>query len=486
MRMRKSATPRQPPDARHALVDDLGAAADRVLGGPGSLVEVAVVERDLDDLVALVARARARNAASCSSPLRAMRSAIAFGYGRRPPSSPRSTAASSCVRCAAGEVVREVGRREPKACRQPRVASPGVSVASRLALTRGAYSRRCPAPFGPSGGGAEFVSPASHDASGDLPSLHGSRRVPPHVPRDLGRNGSGMGALAHDDREDLRTRHRVVAPRSSRLARRHRPRARRRAGRHRLRGRGDAPRERSCCSRPISPRDGRGRPPPRRGARAHERRAPRHRRRADRARGRLGRRRALPIRVHADARSRGRARRDAPGAAPWRAARARGLARGRAEPVDLDRRSPARRAWAHAAPRAGRAGHLRARERRSLACDPRGGGLPRAPHRGRALRFDYRDVDDYVRRAQDTGGLFAKVWREAPEDEQARTERRNRGGVRSVRHRARLRSSRASRSSRLRADLVAAVLPLPVTRRGPEVDAAARWRGGRSRPARRR
>jgi len=33
------------------------------------------------------------------------------------------------------------------------------------------------------------------------------------------------------------------------------------------------------------------------------------------------------------------------------------------------------------------------------------------------VRFSYRDVDDYVRRARDTGGVFAKVFREASEDE---------------------------------------------------------------------
>ena len=35
------------------------------------------------------------------------------------------------------------------------------------------------------------------------------------------------------------------------------------------------------------------------------------------------------------------------------------------------------------------------------------------------VRFVYRDVDDYVVRAQDTGGNFAKVWRAAPGDERA-------------------------------------------------------------------
>lgn len=36
-----------------------------------------------------------------------------------------------------------------------------------------------------------------------------------------------------------------------------------------------------------------------------------------------------------------------------------------------------------------------------------------------SVRFVYRDVDDYVRRAQDTGGNFAKVWRAVPEEERA-------------------------------------------------------------------
>jgi len=33
------------------------------------------------------------------------------------------------------------------------------------------------------------------------------------------------------------------------------------------------------------------------------------------------------------------------------------------------------------------------------------------------VRFTYRDVDDYVRRASDTGGVFAKVFREVSQDE---------------------------------------------------------------------
>jgi len=33
------------------------------------------------------------------------------------------------------------------------------------------------------------------------------------------------------------------------------------------------------------------------------------------------------------------------------------------------------------------------------------------------VRFTYRDVDDYVRRARDTGGVFSKVFREASKDE---------------------------------------------------------------------
>ena len=33
------------------------------------------------------------------------------------------------------------------------------------------------------------------------------------------------------------------------------------------------------------------------------------------------------------------------------------------------------------------------------------------------VRFSYRDVDDYVRRARDTGGVFSRVFREVSEDE---------------------------------------------------------------------
>lgn len=35
------------------------------------------------------------------------------------------------------------------------------------------------------------------------------------------------------------------------------------------------------------------------------------------------------------------------------------------------------------------------------------------------VRFVYADVDEYVMRAQDTGGMFAKAWREASGEEQA-------------------------------------------------------------------
>ena len=81
----------------------------------------------------------------------------------------------------------------------------------------------------------------------------------------------------------------------------------------------------------------------RRGAElgADERRLPGHRRRADRARRRLGRRCALPLRVHADGRPRGRVRGDAPGAAPRRPAGAGGLGRAGAQPVLRDPRRSA-------------------------------------------------------------------------------------------------------------------------------------------------
>ena len=60
-----------------------------------------------------------------------------------------------------------------------------------------------------------------------------------------------------------------------------------------------------------------------------ERRLPGHRRRADRARRRFGRPRALPVRLHAHGRPRGRVRRDPPRAAPGRPAGARGVGRPR-------------------------------------------------------------------------------------------------------------------------------------------------------------
>jgi SAM-dependent methyltransferase len=40
------------------------------------------------------------------------------------------------------------------------------------------------------------------------------------------------------------------------------------------------------------------------------------------------------------------------------------------------------------------------------------------------VSFAYRDVDDYVRRAKDTGGMFAVVWREASEAERGAMEAR--------------------------------------------------------------
>ena len=77
----------------------------------------------------------------------------------------------------------------------------------------------------------------------------------------------------------------------------------------------------------------------RRGAElgAGERRVPGHRRRADRARRRLGRRGAVPVRLHADGRPCGGARRDAPRPAPGRSAGAGGLGRPGAQPVLRDR-----------------------------------------------------------------------------------------------------------------------------------------------------
>ena len=39
-----------------------------------------------------------------------------------------------------------------------------------------------------------------------------------------------------------------------------------------------------------------------------------------------------------------------------------------------------------------------------------------------AVRFTYRDVDEYVLRASDTGGVFSKVFADAEEDERAALE----------------------------------------------------------------
>ena len=35
------------------------------------------------------------------------------------------------------------------------------------------------------------------------------------------------------------------------------------------------------------------------------------------------------------------------------------------------------------------------------------------------VRFAYRDVEEWLSAANDTGGAFAKAWQETPEDEQA-------------------------------------------------------------------
>jgi hypothetical protein len=35
------------------------------------------------------------------------------------------------------------------------------------------------------------------------------------------------------------------------------------------------------------------------------------------------------------------------------------------------------------------------------------------------VRFVYEGLDDYVSRARETGGVFARVWSEAPEEERA-------------------------------------------------------------------
>ena len=115
-----------------------------------------------------------------------------------------------------------------------------------------------------------------------------------------------------------------------------------------------------------------------------ERRVPGAGRRADRARGRLRRRRALPLRVHAHAGSPARARGDATRAPSRRASRPRGLARGRAQSVDLDRRPHAPRARPRPSARAGRAGDVHDGTRRARARAARGRRPHRPPARGGA------------------------------------------------------------------------------------------------------
>ena len=168
----------------------------------------------------------------------------------------------------------------------------------------------------------------------------------------------------------------------------------------------------------LLPGDGGGGPPPRRRARARERGLPGDGRRAHRARRRLGRRRALPVRLHADARPRRRARRDAPRAAPGRAPRARGVERARAQPVG---RRSASGSWSSAATCRRPSPAPRARSRWRARSTR--GRCSRAPASRRCVRrrsrFASPSATSTTTRTYttDTGGPAALALRGLPEDE---------------------------------------------------------------------
>ena len=145
------------------------------------------------------------------------------------------------------------------------------------------------------------------------------------LPRDRRGDRAHLGAPARRDRGGRGAGPPVDAARARSRERRHGPRACGRGRRHRLRGGRDHRWERPPDHQRLLAGDARRRPPPRRRARPRERRLPGDQRRAHRARRRLGRRRALPVRLHADGRSRGGVRRDTPSAAPGRPGGAGGL-----------------------------------------------------------------------------------------------------------------------------------------------------------------
>ena len=120
--------------------------------------------------------------------------------------------------------------------------------------------------------------------------------------------------------------------------------------------------------------------------------------------------------------------------------RARRVARVRAQPVDLDRRPHAPRARPRPAARAGRAGDVHDGARRARARAARGRRLRRCIRLEEIpVLFAYESLDEYIERAKDTGGIFARVWREAA-GRRARGARVGvRRGVRAVRARRALR-----------------------------------------------
>jgi hypothetical protein len=165
----------------------------------------------------------------------------------------------------------------------------------------------------------------------------------------------------------------------------------------------------------FSPAMVQGSPPPRRRARTRERAPPGDGRGAHRARRRLGRRGALPVRLHADARSRRGVRRDAPRAAPRRAPRAGCLGRARAQPVGRDRLRAADRARPHAATPAPGPFALASEEQTRALLE--GAGFTAVRTEEIPVRFSFRDLDDYTTYATDTGGPAALVLRGLPDDE---------------------------------------------------------------------
>ncbi len=151
-------------------------------------------------------------------------------------------------------------------------------------------------------------------------------------------------------------------------------------------------------------RNGRGRPPPRPGTRPHERRGTRDGCRAHGPARRLRRRRAVPLRLHADARPRNGARGNQACAARRRKAFLRSGERPNAT-LGPRSRVRARAIRAHADAAAGRSGDLRDGKRGAHPGAGHGCRLRELESRRSRSSGDSTDSSDYWRFLEDLAGV---------------------------------------------------------------------------------